>query len=125
RLKTAGDSIKEAQVQKVGEEENKSFEVVSRETSKEIVVGAIMETLQNDINVQPALTFKLARDPNTGAGYFPIKSEKLAELSLPITPMEAAGLDLQGWRGGVAIVLEDVQPPQKIQVVKDRVKAMR
>jgi len=122
RMKSAADSIADAQVQTAGDE-NRSFKIISRETSKDVVVSAIMETMRDQIDVQPALTFKVAESP--AGPFFPIKSEKAAELGLPIPSTEAATIDFQGWRGGVAIILDDLQPPQSVDSVKKRLRSMR
>lgn len=131
RFLQAADAIGAAQVQAVQAvgakgEADKSFEIVSRETSKEIVVEAIMETLQGDIDIQPALTFKLLA--NAGGGntpYFPISTENPRELGFDMTDDEAKAVDLQGWRGGVALVLDQVSPPQPWEALSERLRAMR
>jgi protein-export membrane protein SecD/preprotein translocase SecF subunit len=131
RFLQAAEAISAAQVQAVqavgtGEEAGKSFEIVTRETNKEIVVGAIMETLQGDINIQPALTFKLVDNTRSGdVPYFPIASEKPQDLGIEMTEAEARAIDLQGWKGGVAMVLDDLEPPQSLDVLRDRLHAMR
>jgi len=122
RMQTAADSIREAQVATT-DNENKAFKVTTRETSKDVVVSAIMETLRDQIDVQPSLSFKIAQSPM--GSFFPIRSEKAGEVGLPIPPNEAATIDLQGWRGGVALVLEDMQPPQAVDAVKKRLRSMR
>lgn len=131
RFARAGESMEKAQVQGVeavgkGEIPGRSFEIVTLETNKEIVVGAIMENLQNDLDIQPALTFKLAPDTNAGGvPYFPIRSDDVRQLGIPTEGSELTGIDLQGWRGGVAMVLEDIQPPQPVATLKSRLRAMR
>ena len=131
RLTQAAEAISAAQVQAVqavgvGAEAGKSFEIVTRETNKEIVVGAIMETLQGDINIQPALTFKLVDNVRGGnVPYFPISTENPKDLGVDMTDSEMKSVDLQGWRGGVAIVLDDIEPPQSLDVLRERLRAMR
>ncbi len=131
RFLYAADAVGAAQVQAVqalgaGAAADKSFEIVSRETSKEIVVGAIMESLANDIDIQPALTFKLLANARAGdAPYFPITVENPKDLGIEMTDAESRAVDLQGWRGGVAIVLDELEPPQSPDVLRDRLRAMR
>jgi SecD/SecF fusion protein len=131
RMERAAAAIEDAQVQAVagvgGEsEKGKSFEIVTLESNKDIVVGAIMESLQDDLDTQPALTFELLDDASSGgAPYFAISEENPRRLGLPITEQELAQLDLAGWKGGVAIVLDQLAPPQPIDVLKDRLRAMR
>ncbi|MBN2563044.1 MAG: protein translocase subunit SecD [Phycisphaerae bacterium] len=133
RFTEAGEAIGSAQVQAVqmvGEQakEGESFEIVTREASKEVVVSAIMETLQDEIDVQPALTFKLLHDQRAGGGkpYFPIDTENPRALGVPgMTEAEAHSIDLEGWQGGVAMVLDEIKPPQKVDVLANRLRAMR
>ncbi|RIK66322.1 MAG: hypothetical protein DCC65_10140 [Planctomycetota bacterium] len=127
----AGESIARAQVQGVqgvgsSAVPGKSFEIVTLETNKEVVVGAIMDTMQSDLDIQPALTFDILEDTSSGGvPYFAIRDEDPRQLNLPISPEEKAQLDLRGWKGGVAIVLDRISPPQNLKVLKDRLRAMR
>lgn len=131
RFLQASDAIRTAQVQAVqavgaGAAAGGSFEIVTRETNKELVVGAIMETLQGDINIQPSLTFKLATNARQGGTpYFPVSSEKPRDLGVALSDAEVNQIDLQGWRGGVALVLDDIVPAQRLDVLRDRLRAMR
>jgi protein-export membrane protein SecD/preprotein translocase SecF subunit len=131
RFLQAAEAIGAAQVQAVqavgaGAEAGKSFEIVTRETNKELVVGALMETLHNDIDVQPALSFKLMSNARSGdVPYFPIATENPKDLGVGLTDAEAKTVDLQGWRGGVAMILDDVDPPQSMDVLRQRLRAMR
>lgn len=131
RFTAAGEAIISASVQAVqavggGAQEGTSFEIVTRESAKEVVVGAIMENLQDEINIQPALTFKLLHDQSLGGKpYFPIRSDDPREMGFPLTEAEARAADLQGWEGGVAMVLDQVTPPQDVDVLSRRLRAMR
>jgi protein-export membrane protein SecD/preprotein translocase SecF subunit len=131
RFDQAADAIRSAQVQAIsgvdlGSETDKSFEIVTREPSKEIVVEAITENLENDIDIQPTLTFRLQQNPDLGGlTYFPIRQTNPEALGVPLSQSEAASIDLEGWTGGVAIALDDVDPPQRVDVLQDRLKAMR
>ncbi|MCG8405538.1 MAG: protein translocase subunit SecD [Phycisphaerales bacterium] len=131
RLKRAAESIRSANVQAIsgfesGGEEGRSFSIVTREAVKEIVVDAIMETMEDDIDIQPALSFKLRRNRELGdVGYFPIRSEDTKALGFELTDREAAAVSLQGWQGGVALVLDDIVPPQSVEVLQKRLREMR
>lgn len=131
RAERAGEAIAHSQVQGVqgvgGEsEKGKSFEIVTLETNKELVVGAIMQTMRDDLDIQPALTFNLMDDTSSGnAPYFQIREEDVRQLNLPISATEAAEVDLRGWKGGVAIILDQIDPPQDVKTLKDRLRSMR
>ncbi len=127
----AGEAIAKAQVQAVEDvaasgQHGRSFEIVTLESNKEIVVGAIVENLQDDLDIQPALAFQLSTNQAEGGiPYFPIRDEDIRQLNLPIDQEEAAQLDLRGWKGAVAMILNDINPPQPLAVLKDRLRAMR
>lgn len=126
----AGDTIANAQVQGVqalGPEaqEGRSFEIVTLERNKDVVVAAIMENLQKDLDIQPKLTFNIVDDKNGNTPYFPIKNDDAKQLGLPVSAAELANLDLQGWKGGVAILLDQISPPQRLDVLKGRLRSMR
>lgn len=131
KFEKAGESIARAQVQGVqgvgsGAVAGKSFEIVTLEANKEVVVGAIMDTLQNDLDIQPALTFNMLDDQAAGgAPYFAIREEDPRLLNLPITDAESAQLDLRGWKGGVAMILDQINPPQPLNTLRERLRAMR
>ena len=131
-LEDAGKAMAEAQVQSVGtfgteEAADKSFDIVTRESNKEVVVDAIIEHLRDDIEIQSKLdSFQLLGDKNASdRPYFVIRSEKQPDLGLPDRAKPWPHLDLDDWVGGVAIVLEDISPPQNVQVLSKRLKAMR
>ena len=131
RARKAGEAIARSQVQGVqgvGTEavKGKSFEVVTLETNKEIVVGAIMETMRDDLDIQPALTFNLMDDTASGSvPYFALRDEDVRQMNLPLSSAEATEVDLRGWKGGVAMILDQMDPPQDIKTLKDRLRSMR
>ena len=131
-LRSAGESIASAQVQSVAafgaeQEEDKSFDIVTRETNKQVVVDAIMENLRDDIEVQSRLNrFRLLDDPNNpGRNYFVVRSEKQEDLGLPEGGAQWPRLDLVDSVGGVAILLTDMDPPQTVDGLATRLRAMR
>lgn len=134
RIKSAADNIGDSQIQAISAieagaddpDQGQSFTVITRETAKDVVVDAIMDTMEDDLNIQPALTFALAKDPNDAANsYFAIRESDPKSLGVQMSDTEAASLELQGWEGGVAMVLENVNPPQSITVLQRRLKSMR
>ncbi len=131
RFREAGENVAAAQVQAVQAMgsiggEGMSFEIVTRETSKQTVENAIVDQLESQIRIQPALGFRLARDASGGGRpYFPIRTESVRELGIAVADSEAVNVDLKGWQGGVAMVLEDIKPAQEIGTLTGRLRAMR
>src|SRR5690606_3030595 len=62
-----------------------SYTIVSRETSKEIVVDAILDQMEDDLKIDPALEFGFMEYPATGAPYFPIRDTDPRALGLGLT----------------------------------------
>ncbi|HKQ49644.1 MAG TPA: protein translocase subunit SecD [Phycisphaerae bacterium] len=131
RFTRAGEAMEKAQVQGVqtvgrGDVAGRSFEIVTLENNKEIVVGAIMDNLQGELDVQPALSFHLVDDRSAGGvPYFALRTDDPKQLGVSLDSAELANIDLQGWRGGVALVLEQIQPPQSLTALKNRLRSMR
>lgn len=127
RWKRAADEIAEAQVQVVtdvggGGEKHTSFEIVTRETSRELVVDAIMAKLRDDLDIQQTLAFDLVRNSKLGdAAYFPVTSDDLGQVIGDSKTAEA----VPGMMGGVAIVLDHINPPQTTASIDKRLRDMR
>lgn len=102
-----------------------SYTVVTRETSKEIVVSAILDQMEDDLKIKPALSFMMVHDKDTSEPYFPVTQTDPRTLGLNLTDEAAASIDLTRWQGGVAIALDQVDPPQPLNKLRDRLKAMR
>jgi len=129
RLDKAAAAVRTAQVQTNSafgtEDGGESYTIVSRETSKEIVVAAILENMAADLKVKPSLSFEIKADPGTGNPFFPLASTDPRDLNLDITDTAAASIDLTEWQGGVAIVLDNITPARTLKQLSDRLDAMR
>ncbi|MCB9853837.1 MAG: protein translocase subunit SecD [Phycisphaerales bacterium] len=130
RLRRAALAITGAQVQtnsafEGAEDAGLSYTVVTRETSKEIVVAAILDQMEDDLEIKPALAFTMVLDPESKSPYFPIFQTDPRALGIQLSDEAAASIDLTRWQGGVAIVLDNVEPPQPLSKLRDRLKAMR
>ncbi len=131
RFRSAAESIRNAQVQSNTAFEDqsrkgRSYTVVTREASKDIVVLALLETLENELDMKPRLSFNLQTNAELGGvPYFPIRDVNPRSLGVPMSDTEAAAIDLQGWQGGVAMVLEEIDPPQQLEELQSRLRAMR
>lgn len=129
-FRRAGESLTNAQVQAVETvgatgSKGRSFEIVTLEKNKELVIGAIMETLGPDLDIQPKLSFNLVDDPAAGVPYFAIRNEDPKSLGAPLQVSEIINIDLSGWKNGVAILLDQINPPQRVETLKNRLRSMR
>ena len=129
RLDKAARAVRTAQVQTNSafgsEDGGESYTIVSRETSKEIVVAAILENMAADLKIKPSLSFDIKHDATNDAPYFPLRSTDPRDLNLDITDSAAAAIDLTQWQGGVAIVLDNISPPRTLEQLSKRLDAMR
>ncbi|MCK6485343.1 MAG: protein translocase subunit SecD [Phycisphaerae bacterium] len=128
RVRNAATQIADAQVQAIlgigGATASGigSFEIVTRETSRELVVDAILSKLQDDLDIQQSLEFTLRKDMTRGeATYFPVTSDDLGAVIGDESVTERVPTQL----GGVAIVAEDISPPQTIAALEKRLRDMR
>lgn len=131
RLKESSEAIREANLQAVSAVDasaaiDTTYSVITRETSKEIVVDAIVDSLGDALDIQPALSFKLENGSAEGTvPYLPITTDNPKDLKIPLSETEASRVDLNGWEGGVAMVLNDIKPPQAVGVMQQRLRDMR
>jgi len=120
----AGD-LADAQVQaveEVGATKGAAFEIVSRVTSKEVVVSALLSSMGDLVDIPQAVSFAFTKnDRMGGVDYFPIKDKDLAA----VTGDPALVGDLSQWPGGVAIIVNDLKPPQSPESIVNRLKVMR
>jgi len=129
RLEKAAAAVRTAQVQTNSafgtEDGGESYTIVSRETSKEIVVAAILENMASDLKVKPSLSFEIKSNQTTGNPFFPLATTDPRDLNLDITDAAAAAIDLTEWQGGVAIVLDNITPARTLEQLSKRLDAMR
>ncbi len=127
QLRTWAGDLADAQVQAVetlepGEVHGASFEIVSRVTSKDVLVSALLSSMGDVVDIPQQVSFELAKDDrHGGVDYFPVRDKDLAA----ITNDASLVADLSQWTGGVAIVLKDLNPPQTVESLRNRLKAMR
>lgn len=100
----------------------KAFEVVTVETDRKLVRDAIVAALGDRLRVDRAVQFAAIAGPDD------------AERVLPIPPTASllsdvidgtSTYDVQNFRDGVAIVLDDLSPPQSEAEVKTRLRDIR
>jgi len=119
--------LADAQIQAVaalepGAASGASFEIVSRVTSKDVVVAALLSTMNDIVDIPQQVSFEIVRDTRSGgADYFGIRETDLAK----VTGDRSLSADVSEWKGGVAIVVTDLNPPQSIESMEKRLKAMR
>lgn len=124
-LAMTGSQVQTNSAFEEGGEAGRSYTVVTRETSKEIVVSAILDQMESDLRIKPALSFSIVHAQENNDPYFPISNTDPRALGLNLSDEAAASIDLTQWQGGVAIALDKLQPPQTLETLRSRLKAMR
>lgn len=99
-----------------------TFVVRTTATDQSAVVGAIAEAFGDVIDVRPALTFagsetSVLRE----APVYPIYASKLGD---NIDQPEVLD-DVTPYLGGVALVLREIDPPQPVRTIEDRLESLR
>lgn len=127
QVRTWASDIADAQVQaeaalEPGARSGESFEIVSRVTSKEVLVSSLLSCMSDIVDIPQQVSFQLVKDAKRGgADYFPIRENDLAK----VTGDASLVADVSEWKGGVGVVLTDLNPPQSVESMEKRLKAMR
>jgi len=122
----AGRQLEAASVQIVeelgAEAAGETFEIITTEQNQKVVRDAILAVMSDQLNIEGAVNFAVRTDPVLAPdGLFPIESRRLATV---INDASAAG-DVRDYLGGVAIVLDELSPPQTEQQITRRLRDMR
>ncbi|MFO0972053.1 MAG: protein translocase subunit SecD [Phycisphaerae bacterium] len=127
QLRRWSGDLREAQIQEVKSVEGASaaggsWDIISRVTSKDVVVSAILSAMGSDVDVAPSLAFDIRKNERlAGAEFFPITDADLAK----VTGDASIIADASEHRGGVALVLSGLNPPQTAEALGKRIAAMR
>ncbi|HUW83369.1 MAG TPA: protein translocase subunit SecD [Phycisphaerae bacterium] len=110
--------VKELGAEAAGE----TFEIITTEQNQKVVRDAILAVMSDQLNIEGAVNFAVRTDPVLAAdGMFPIESRRLTTV---INDPSATG-DARDYLGGVAIVLDELSPPQTEQQITRRLRDMR
>jgi SecD/SecF fusion protein len=105
--------VKELGAQTSGE----TFEIITTETDTKIVRDAILAVMSDKLNIEGQVNFAVRTDPGLAPdGLFPVEQRRLAAV---INDESAVG-DVRDYLGGVAIVLDQLDPPQSEQQIRRR-----
>jgi len=132
-VRKAADRLRKARVTVVQEETEEgtvrsAFEIVTTETHKELVAEALLASMRDILDVTQPIDHKLHRDPvRAPDGLYPIKqsANTLADVLGEIEDPAVAGRSVAEYKGGVAIVFDDLHPPVTPAEVERRLKNIR
>ncbi len=131
--RTAADKMRGTRVQLVTEEtaggqERKAFELITTETSRRLVAEAVQSSMLDKLEVTPSISSVAFKDPaRSSDGLFPIRQgdNTLADVLGPQSAGLASGESVAQFKGGVALVLEQLSPPVTKSDLTQRMRAMR
>ncbi|UCG33006.1 MAG: protein translocase subunit SecD [Phycisphaerales bacterium] len=128
-LRGAGGKLTASRIQLVREigealtKEATTFEVVTLETNQKLVRDAIEHVLGDRLNITPSLDFVVRKDAELGPnGTYPIPEE--AQLLGDVIGIPSP-FDVMPYRGGVAMVFEQINPAPTLDAVRARLRDMR
>ncbi|MCP4245542.1 MAG: protein translocase subunit SecF [bacterium] len=100
-----------------------AFEIITVESNRQLVQEAILAAFDpNELAVEQPIEFKLVTDGEHPEGYYPIE-EDMRYLSEAIGG--EANFDVRGFKGGLALILDELNPPQTIAGLKKRMKEIQ
>ncbi|MBN1512958.1 MAG: protein translocase subunit SecF [Phycisphaerae bacterium] len=126
--KTADDRLSVARVQYAqvaGEETGTphAFDIVTVETSRELVQTAIVAVMGDKLRIELPIEAKLVTDPDKAPdGYFPIAAG-VRYLS-DVVPGNWQ-FEIQQYRGGVVLVFDGIRPAQTTTAIANRIREIR
>jgi SecD/SecF fusion protein len=123
----AAERMRSARVQGVGESDRGtdarlSYEIVTTETDRALVQGAIVAVLGDRLAVQQAISFSVRRDERlTKDDFFVVETD---DHFLSDVIGGDAHFDVRRYRGGVAVdvVLDDFEEPLPVAMLEQRIR---
>ena len=115
--------VQYAQVSDAEEGTPHAFDIVTVETSRELVQTAIVAVMGDKLRVELPIEAKLVTDPDKAPdGYFPIAAG-VRYLS-DVVP-GAPSFDVQKYRGGLVLVFDGIRPAQTTTAIANRIREIR
>jgi protein-export membrane protein SecD len=99
-----------------------AFEIVTVETSRDLVQAAVVAVLRDKLQVQLPVEAELFTDEATRDGFFPIEEgDRYLDDVVPGT----GRFDIQEYKGGLVLVFDKINPPQTTTQITDRIREVR
>jgi preprotein translocase SecF subunit len=105
-----------------------TFDINTTETNKELVRQSIIAAMGGDLKIQNPVEYVVRTDPSTAPqGYYPIHREDISPTELRLAHIIGGETlaDVAGYHGGVAMVFDDLRPPQTEPELIDRLHSAR
>lgn len=100
----------------------RAFEIITVESSKELVQEAIVAAMSEELAIEAKINFNVMQDPRTGLDFFPVEED---DRYLSDVIGGEASFDVLGFKGGVALVFDNLQPAASVEEVERRIREIR
>ncbi len=124
----AADRLRGARIQLIeqplaGKSESKSFEIITTETSRTLVAEALLASMGDILQVTQSIEADLTTDPQRAPdGIFPIPQGANNLADVIGGTMQTSVAD---YKGGLAMVFDNLNPAQPVSDIERRLKEMR
>ncbi len=123
----AADNLGGARIQTVSDVDDKAgeshaYEIITVETNKELVQAAVVAAMGDMLTVERPVGFTPVRDAAHPEGFYPIDDD--AHYLTDVIGTEA-NFDVRQYKGGVALLFDELDPPQRVSDIQTRVREIR
>ncbi len=126
-LKGAADRLASARVQ-IDKESMHTFDINTIESNKEVLRQAIVQVMQDELKIQMPINFRMRTDEaRARQGFYPITSPEDHRGSLRLKDIIGGDglVEVDRYRGGVALVFDDLEPPESMAELTNRLETAR
>jgi SecD/SecF fusion protein len=123
-LAKSANRLRSARVQ-IDTENIRAFDINTTEPQKEVIRQAIVQVMQNELKVQLPVTYALRKDTSRAPdGFFPVTASEdhAGPLRLEHVIGGQSTIEVDAFRGGVAIVFDQLSPSQTPAELHDRLR---
>jgi len=99
-----------------------TFEIVTVESNKQLVQEAILAAMREELAIELPIEFVPVTDAAHPEGYYPIEEDAIY---LSDAVGGSANYDVRGYRGGVVLQFDQLDPPQTLENIKKRIREIR
>ncbi len=124
----ASDNLSGARIQTVhdideeGSAAATAFEIITVESNKQLVKEAIVVALGDELAIERPISFVHHTDADHPEGFYPIEED---DRYLSDVIGGEANYDVRRYKGGLALVFDQLDPPQTVEAIKTRIKELR
>jgi SecD/SecF fusion protein len=99
-----------------------AFEIITVESNRQLVQEAILAALGDELAIERPIDFTVATDAAHPEGHYPIEED--AHYLSDVIGGDA-NFDIRGYKGGVVLVFDQLDPPQTVENISKRIREIR